>query len=97
MIDARPNRGKHIQLEAAVKTVVSGPGNQVHLWLRVNGKDAESSFFEADLDHPITTNRWRYFRIRGGVDQNAEAIEYGLALIGAGQAFLDDVSLRVVP
>jgi erythromycin esterase len=97
MIDARPYRGKHIQLKAAVRTVVSGPGNQAHLWLRVSGKHAESSFFDADLDHPITANRWRYFRIRGDVDQNAETIEYGLALIGAGQVFLDDVSLRVVP
>lgn len=97
MIDARPYRGQHIQLEAAVKAVVSGPGNQAHLWLRVNGKDADSSFFDADLDHPITTNRWRFFKIRGDVDQNAETIEYGLALMGAGQAFLDDVSLRVVP
>jgi erythromycin esterase len=97
MIDARPYRGKHIQLKAAVRADVSGPGNQAHLWLRVNGKDSESSFFDADLDHPITTNRWRDIRIRGEVDQDAKTIEYGLVLIGAGRAFLDDVSLRVVP
>lgn len=54
----------------------------------MNGKDADSSFFDADLDHPITVNRWRYFKIRGEIDQYAEAIEYGLALIGTGQPFL---------
>jgi hypothetical protein len=97
MIDARPYRGKRVQLKASVRADVRGPGNQAHLWLRVNGKDGESSFFDADLDHPITANRWRDIRLRGDVDQDAKTIEYGLVLIGAGRAFLDDVSLRVVP
>jgi erythromycin esterase len=96
MIDARPYRGKHIQLMAAVRADVRGAGNQAHLWLRVNAKDGESYFFDADLDHPITANRWRDVGIRGEVDQNAKTIEYGLALVGAGEAYLDDVSLRVV-
>jgi hypothetical protein len=60
MIAARRYRGKHVQLKAAVRTAVRGPENQAHLWLRVNGKDADSSFFDADLDHPITANTWRY-------------------------------------
>lgn len=96
MIDAHQYRGKQIQLEATVKVRVIGTGNQAHLWLRVNGKNGDSSCFDADLDHPIVVNGWRYFQRRCHVDENAETIEYGLALVGAGEASLDDVSLRVV-
>lgn len=96
MIDAHQYRGKQIQLEATVKVRVIGTGNQAHLWLRVNGKNGDSSCFDADLDHPIVVNGWRYFQRRCHVDENAETIEYGPALVGAGEASLDDVSLRVV-
>lgn len=33
MIDATPYRGKHIEIDAPVKTSVEGAGNQAHLWL----------------------------------------------------------------
>jgi len=95
MVDAHTYRGKRIRLRAAVRTEVAETGNQAHLWLRVNGKDGDSSFFDAKLDHPITAREWRYYEILGEVDQHAETIEYGLALVGSGRAFLDDVSLRV--
>jgi hypothetical protein len=38
MIDATPWRGKKIKLDAAIRTGVSGPGNQAYLWLRITKK-----------------------------------------------------------
>ncbi len=93
-IDAAPFRGKRIRLRAAVRADVIGPGNQAHLWLRVSSKDLTPLFFDAMLDRPITSSEWRDYEIVGEVPNDAETIEYGLALVGDGRAWLDAVSMR---
>ncbi len=92
-IDAAPYRGKRIRLRAAVRAEVIGPGNQAHLWLRVSRKDFTPLFFDAMLDRPITSSEWRDYEIVGEVSEDAETIEYGLALVGDGRAWLDTVSI----
>ena len=96
-IDAAPFRGKRIRLRAAVRAEVIGPGNQAHLWLRVSGKDLTPLFFDAMLDRPITSSEWRDYEIVGEVSNDAETIEYGLALVGDGRTWLDAVSIETTP
>jgi hypothetical protein len=47
-------------------------------------------------DRPITTREWRVFETVGDVPRDAARIDYGLALVGAGRAWIDSVALEVV-
>jgi erythromycin esterase len=98
-IDAKAFQGKRIRLRAAVRAEVTGPGNQAHLWLRIqkDGLGQATSLFEDDMaDRPITTRERRVFETVGSVPKDAARIDYGLALVGAGRAWLDSVVLEVV-
>lgn len=98
-IDAKAYQGQRVKLRAAVRTEVTGPGNQAHLWLRVDktgiGPDAVG-FSDQMADRPITSKEWRVVEIVGDVAKDAETINFGLALVGEGKAWLDSVSLEVV-
>jgi erythromycin esterase len=98
-IDATPYRGKIIKLNAAIRTDVSGPGNQAYLWLRVTKKffgPAALSFYDNMADRPITNSSWHKYEIVGKVSPDAEVIAFGLAMVGDGQAWLDSVSIKVL-
>jgi hypothetical protein len=91
-------RGKRIKLRAAVRTAVKGSGNQVYLWLRVSkqgfGPQAQG-FYHNMADSPITASEWREYEIVGEVAADAETIDYGLALVGEGRAWLDAVMVEI--
>ena len=98
-IDATPYRRKSIRMRAAVRTDVSGPGNQAYLWLRVTKKSFGPSallFYDNMADRPITNSSWSEYVIVGKVPPDAEVIGYGLALVGEGKAWLDSVSVEMV-
>lgn len=98
-IDATLYRNKIVKLRAAIRTDVSGPGNQAYLWLRVTKKffgPASLLFYDNMADRPITNNDWRNYEIIGDVPQDAETIGFGIALVGDGQAWLDSVSIEVI-
>jgi erythromycin esterase len=93
-IQAAPYRGKRIRLRAAVRTGVEGEGNQAHLWL-LTSKAAGILSAEAMLDHPITSGGWHRYEVLADVPNDADFVDYGLALAGVGRAWLDDVSIEV--
>jgi erythromycin esterase len=97
-IDAKAFRGRRIKLRAAIRTEVAGPGNQAHLWLRIqkSGFGPGSLQFEDDMaDRPITTREWKVFETVGDVPKDADKIDFGLALVGTGRAWLDSVVIEV--
>jgi len=99
MIDATPWRGKTIKLDAAIRTGVSGPGNQAYLWLRVTRKffgPAALLYYDNMADRPITNSEWHNFSIVCKVPEDADVIGFGLALTGEGEAWLDSVSITVM-
>jgi hypothetical protein len=56
-----------------------------------------SLVFEDDMaGRPITTGEWQVFEMVADVPNDADRIDYGLALVGAGRAWLVLVSLEVV-
>lgn len=98
-IDATAYRGKRIRLRAAVRTEVSGAHNEAYLWLRVTkayGFPPTTAFFDDMSDRPITHSEWEMHEIVGEVPFDAEVIDYGLALVGNGRAWIDAVSLEVI-
>ena len=98
-IAATAYRGKRVRLRAAVRTEVIGPGSQEHLWLRVTKEWAfppSTAFYDDMSDRPITNHEWREYEIIGEVPEDAEVIDYGMALVGDGRAWIDAVSVEVV-
>lgn len=95
-IDAKPYRGKRVRLRGAVR-VGDGESTSAGLWLRVDRPDGARGFFDNMSDRPIVSSDWAYYEIAGNVADDAEAIVFGLLLRNAGSAWLDDVSLEVVP
>jgi len=98
-IEAAAYRGKRVRLRAAIRTEVTGPGNQAYLWLHVTKKWAfppSTAFYDDMSDRPITNREWQEYEILGEVPEDAEIIDYGMALVGDGRAWIDAVSVEVV-
>jgi hypothetical protein len=96
-IDATPWRGKRILLRAAVRAEVARTGEQAQMWLRVDRPGGKMGFFDNMGARPIRDPEWRVYEISGDVAEDANAIAFGVMLIGGGKAFVDDVSLSKVP
>ena len=47
-------------------------------------------------DRPIKTSEWRFFEITGEVSDEAQWINFGIALTGEGSAWFDSFSLQIV-
>ena len=94
-VDATPHRGKQVRLRAAVRTDVSGAGNQAQLWLRVDRAGDKQGFFDNMSDRPITTSNWETYQITGTVAEDATRIMLGGFLRGGGTAHFDSFRLQV--
>ena len=98
-LDASPYRRKRIKLRAAVRTEVKGPGNHAYLWLSVSKQEfgpPSPIFRDSMKDRPITASEWRFFEISAEVPDEAQWIDFGMALSGEGSAWFDSFSLQIV-
>lgn len=95
-IDAAPWRGKTVRLRAAVRAEVTAPGSAAHLFLQVNGAGfGRGPVQRTDTaGRPIRDPEWRLHELTAPVPADAESIEYGLALTGDGQAWIDSVAVE---
>lgn len=94
-VDAAAYRGKRVRLRGAVR--VEGVGASAGLWLRVDRAQKQMGFFDNMQDRPIRSSAWAYYEIAGDVAADAESLNLGLILQGTGTAWLDDVTIDVVP
>ncbi len=94
-IDATPYRGKRLRFRAAVR--IEAENGTTGLWMRVDRPAQQFGFFENMQDRPVTSPEWAYYEISGDVADDAEVLNIGLLLMREGTAFLDDVTLEVVP
>ncbi|UCG55708.1 MAG: erythromycin esterase family protein [Phycisphaerales bacterium] len=84
-IKASDFRGKEIQFAAAAR-VEEGIG---YLWLSIDVRHAPTIFQQ----QTVTSDEWEKYRIAAEVPQDAFRITYGLAYVGRGAAFIDDVTI----
>lgn len=94
-IDAAPYRGRGIKLTAKMRAVVSGEGNQGHMWLRVDRPDGQRGFFDNMGRRPVTSDEWQDVEILGSVAEDASHIVIGCFLMGRGEVWVDDFRLFV--
>ncbi len=97
-IDATKYRGKQIRLNGTARVTISYPDSKVYLWLRIMKKSYSSYSigFKDNMARTITTKEWHDYDIYGDVPLDAETIDYGFALLGDGEAWLDSVSIEII-
>ena len=95
-VDATPYRERRVRLRAFARTEVSVPWNQAHLWLVVNRPEYDSLYSDAMWRRPITSPQWREYEIVAPVEQTAVTPDFGLALVGEGRAWLDELSIETL-
>ncbi len=94
MIDATPYRGKWVRLKAMNRANVIGDDSRAHFWLTFF---TPSTALDPLFRRTVTANEWRSNEIVAQIPQNALFIRYGFTLVGTGRAWIDDVSLDIVP
>jgi C-terminal processing protease CtpA/Prc len=95
-IDAKPYRGRTIRFRAAIRAEINGPRGSAHLWLRVHLTNDCTGLEDFREQQPVVINDWQYYEITGKIDNNADVINYGLMLIGNGNAWIDDASFEFI-
>jgi C-terminal processing protease CtpA/Prc len=94
-IDATPYRGKRVRFRGAVR--IEGEAASAALWMRVDRAAKQRGFFDNMQDRLIHSNEWAYYEISGDVDSDAETLNVGMMLQREGSAWLDDVTIEIVP
>jgi serine/threonine protein kinase len=92
-VDARAYRGKRVRLRGAARVEAPGRGG---LWMRADRTGGRLGFFDNMQDRPIVSADWGEYEIVGDIDADAEALNFGILLVGSGKAWLDDVRVDIV-
>jgi len=79
-------KGEKIQFSAAAR-ISEGIG---YLWLSAEGINSPNVFRQKI----ITSDKWQEYHIEADVPEKASKITYGLAYVGQGAAYIDNVSIR---
>ena len=100
LIDATPYRGRRVRFRMAAK--VDTPGSPAQMWMRVDGPPPPGAppptlFLDTMDDRPIVSKEWSYYEIVADVPQEAARILFGVYLVGAGNAWVDDATLESLP
>ena len=97
-IDAAPYRGQKIKLTAAARAELKGADNIA--WLRLGvlkrASGPEAYLFDSLDRYPIKSGRWQLYEIVADVPENADAISYGIYMVGDGSVWIDSVSIEIL-
>jgi hypothetical protein len=88
---AEPLRGKMVRLRAWIKLDKKAAGDRVQMLLHVERPDLQPGFVDNMSNRPITIDEWGQYEIRGEVAPDAETIQIGVTLYGAGRAWIGGV------
>ena len=97
IVDAAPYRGKWIRLKAMCREEAIGGDSRASLWVSLTPKVVQEMQIRLSGVQAISGRTWRSYELYVQVTENAATISYGLSLAGDGRAWIDDVSLEVVP
>jgi erythromycin esterase len=96
IVDATPYRGKWVRLTAMCREEALADSH-ASLWLSLTPKVVLDMQIRLSGERTITETTWRPYEIILQVPEITVTISYGLSLEGDGRAWIDDVSLEVVP
>lgn len=94
-IDASEYRGKKVRLRVAIKTDFSNEFSKAFLWLKDYYNKVEYRNFSVSKE-PIVSQIWDYFELETIIASDANRINIGIMLVGAGQVNIDDITFTVI-
>jgi hypothetical protein len=89
--------GARVRLRASVRVEGKDPDCRAYVWLRCAKPGygfSSEVFYQGTEDRPITGSDWSEVELVGEVSEEAKTLDFGLALVGDGTAWIDSVSLE---
>jgi hypothetical protein len=96
-INAAPYRGKTIRLRAWLRLDASAATDKARMWVRVELSNGKAGAYDNMDDRPVQSAEWTQAEIVARVAADAETINFGAISMGKGKAWVDGVTLEVVP
>jgi hypothetical protein len=95
-VSAAVVRGKRVRLRGWARVDGADPHGKAQLWLRIDGKQPGSEFFDNMGARPITSTKWVSATIEAPpVGSNVARVAFGGIAVGSGAALFDDFALEV--
>ena len=95
-IDATPFRGKTLRLRARLR-LEGKAGDRAQMWFRVDRPNKTIGFFDNMDNRPVVSTAWTDAEIVGPIAADAQAIALGVMSIGTGRAWVEGMTLEIVP
>lgn len=92
VVDVTPYRGKTLTFRAAVRAEVPS-GSEVRLFVRLHRRDGSTAFFDNMGQFPVRSSAWYFYEIPALVGHDAQDVEFGMVLIGEGEAWIDHITM----
>jgi hypothetical protein len=92
VVDATPDRRKTLIFRAAMKADVPS-GSGARLFVRIHRQDGSTSFFDNMGQFPVRSSAWHFYEIPAYVGQDDSDVEFGIQLIGQGEAWIDHITV----
>ena len=93
---ALPFRGQQVRLRAWIRLEKKSPSDRAQMLLHVGRPGLQEGFTDNMADRPVVTEEWGQYEIRGEVVSDAETIQIGLTLHGAGRVWMSEVEFSTV-
>jgi len=97
VVKADAYRGKTVRLRAWLRVDAAAPGAKAQMWFRVDLPNREMGAFDNMADRPVKSADWSPAEIVVKVGDNAETLNFGVMSFGKGKAWVDGVTLAIVP
>lgn len=88
-------RGKRVRLSGALKT--NHVTSAFSLWLRADAGEDPAAFNQLSNNSPRGTNPWQRYSVELDIPLITTSLYMGAVLYGEGTAWVDDLSLQVIP
>jgi len=92
VVDLKPHRGQRMILRAAMRAQVPS-GSEARLFLRIHNEDGVTIFFDNMGKFPVRSSAWHIYEIPASIEREANDVEFGMLLIGRGEAWIDHISV----
>jgi hypothetical protein len=91
-VDVTLYRGKILTFRAAVRAEVSA-GSEARLFVRIHRENGTTIFFDDMGRFPVRSSAWHFYEIPAPIDRDASDVEFGMVLIGQGEAWIDHITM----
>jgi len=93
---AMPFRGEPVRLRAWIRLEKKAPTDFAQMLLHVGRPGFQQGFVDNMANRPIVSEQWVRYEIQGEVASDAETVQIGLTVHGAGRAWIGDVEFGPV-